>query len=119
MSHKNIPNKSRHDRLQRMTKEQVKDTIRNKGSFHGYICGSSVKPTHIAQSWNLGEEIYMDDIDTFEAYMLDFESALFHYAPELGPHVNYYQIVDKRTSVQNTRLQYGRPSRQTIKELQP
>lgn len=93
MTHKNIPNESRNHRLRRRTKKQVKNTIRNNGVFRGYICGSNVNPAHIAQSWNLGEEICMTDLDEFEAYMKEFEASLLHYAPGLGPHVHYYQIV--------------------------
>lgn len=102
MTHKNIPNESRDYRLRRMTKKQVRRTIRKNGSFRGFICGSSVNLAHIAQSWNLGEEIHISNLDEFEAYMKDFEESLLHYAPGLGPHVHYYQIMDIPKPVHDT-----------------
>lgn len=118
MTHKNIPSESRYYRLRRMTKEQVKETIRNNGSFHGFICGGSVRLEHIAQSWNFGEEIHMDDLEVFEAYMRDFETILFHYAPRLGPYASYYQIVRKRKPVPSAHTHYRKPPHYKVKELQ-
>lgn len=117
MAHKHIPNESRNYLLRRMNKEQVRNTIRKTGSFHGYVCGCSVKPEHIAESWNLGEEIRMSDLEAFDAYMEDFENIVFRYAPRLGPHASFYQILSKRKPVPSTRTHYRKPTHYKVKGL--
>lgn len=78
-----------------MTKTQVRNSIWDTGSFHGYICGNRVHPKHIADSWHLGMRIDVNDIQQFETQVSDFETSLTVYQPELGRYPHYYQIIDE------------------------
>lgn len=115
MAHKNIPHESRNNRLRRMTKNKARSIIQQGGIFHGYICGSSVNSAHIAQSWNLGEEVCMDNLDEFDTYVNDLENVLLHYAPGLGPHVHFYQITGQSNTTQRS-SRHGKTAHHTIKE---
>lgn len=95
MIHNKIEVKSGACRLRKMTKTQVRKSIRDTGWFHGYICGNRVNPAHIAEGWRLGMRIDMNDIQQFEKQVRDFETSLNMYFPEQGQHPHYYQIIDE------------------------
>lgn len=116
MLQRNIPHKSRHYQLRRINKAHVRHIIQTEGAFHGYICGNDIQQNHIAQSWNFGEEIQIDNLDEFNSYVKDFENVLFQYAPELGPRPSFYQIVSKRKPSRQGHKKYEKSPHHKIKE---
>lgn len=94
MNHNKIEVKSGNFRLRKMTKTQVRNTIRDEGGFYGYICGNRVNPAHIADGWYLGMNIDVHDIEQFETQVNNFEMGLTVHQPELGQYPHYYQVID-------------------------
>lgn len=80
--------------LQKRTKTQVRNIIRDEGEFNGFICGNKVNPWHIADGWRLGVHINPKTIDQFENSVEKFETGLRVYTPELGEYAHYYRIVN-------------------------
>jgi len=94
MIHNKIEVQSGKHRLRKMTKTQVRNSIRDEGRFNGFICGNRVHPAHIADGWHLGMRLDVDDIEQFETKVDSFETGLTVYQPELGQYPHYYQIID-------------------------
>ncbi|PAE87745.1 hypothetical protein [Shouchella clausii] len=100
MIYKNIKIKNETYWLRKMTKTQVQNVIREKGYFHGFLCGKNTHPEQIADDWHFGVEIKITDLDTFEQRVEDFKAGhtthtpgLITYTPGLGQHPHYYQII--------------------------
>lgn len=98
MIHQNIEVKSGKHRLRKMTKTQVRVEIRDRGWFHGYICGNRVNPAHIADGWHLGMRIDVNDIKQFDTQADDFGTSMAVHTPELGQYPHFYQIIDDTSS---------------------
>jgi len=49
----------------KVTKAQVKATIRAKGEWRGYIVGNKVNPRHIANGWCFGAYVTIQLLSTW------------------------------------------------------
>lgn len=81
--------------LRKMTKTQVKMRIRDKGVFHGFMCGNKANPFHIADGWYLGMKVDITNIQELEDHVDSLTTSLNVYTPELGRYPHYYLIVSE------------------------
>lgn len=108
MIHKEILVKSGSHTLQKLTKTQARNEIKNQGSFQGYLCGNRVNPAHIADGWHLGIETTCTTLEAFDQAVAQLERGLGIQGTELGTYAHYYKLVDDSERIKQLRRYYAR-----------
>jgi hypothetical protein len=71
----------------KLKKQTVKNIIKNKGSWEGYLVGNKVHPWHIENGWHLGYTVKVESVEELNERI---NSILYYLEPQLGNNVAFY-----------------------------